>query len=642
MYIIHNSQDEFFRKPFGAVACNTNIEIKLLVKDAVPSLKIKLCLWEGTMQMSSIPMVKQPTEDGDVYSCKIKATKDPGLMWYHFVIENYEERLYYGNNEHQFGGEGRVYESNPVSYQITVYQKDKTPTWFKEGIAYQIFPDRFNRGEDYEYRKEQVLNRDKDTDRQKYFHEDWYESPRYERNQDGSISKWDFFGGTLKGIEEKLPYLKELGVTVIYLNPIFESRSNHRYDTADYKKIDALLGDEDAFKSLIKSAKNCGIHIIIDGVFSHTGADSIYFNKNNNYENLGAYQGKESEYYDWYRFHHENRDEYECWWGVKDLPEVNELNEKYIDFICKNKDSVLNHWLNLGVSGVRLDVADELPDEFIKEIRNTTNKHKDTVLLGEVWEDASNKISYDKVREFFRGKELQSVMNYDMLDTAVAFMKGDCSPEFFVSNINRQKENYPIEYFYSNFNLLGSHDRPRILTILGDAPDEFSLSEDEKYNFGLDHDKYDLAKSRLKVMSTLEFTLPGIPTIYYGDEIGMQGFKDPYNRKAYPWGRVDEEIFEHYKKLCKIRKDNKALLKGSFDMYPLDSHGLYISRRIGDEEILVFLSRAIFYNEIINVNIDTNAHIYKDLLTDEEIEVKDGKLSFDLLPLGYKILKKIK
>lgn len=642
MYIIHNSQDQFFRNPFGAVPCNTNIELKILVKDAVPSLKIKLCLWEGTVQMSSIPMVKQVTEKGDLYSCKVKATKDPGLMWYHFVVENYEERFYYGNNESQFGGEGKIYESNPVSYQITVYQKDKTPAWFKEGIAYQIFPDRFSRGSDYEQRKADVLKRDENTDRQRYFHNDWYENPRYDRNYDGSITKWDFFGGTLKGIEEKLSYLKELGISVIYLNPIFESRSNHRYDTGDYKKIDALLGDEESFKSLVKTAKNKGIYIIIDGVFSHTGADSIYFNKNNNYPNLGAYQGQESEYYDWYNFYNGNKDEYDCWWGIKDLPEVNELNEKFVDFICKNKDSILNHWLNIGVSGVRLDVADELPDEFIKEIRNTTNKHRDTVLLGEVWEDASNKISYDKVREFFRGKELQSVMNYDMLDTAVAFMKGDCSPEFFVANINRQKENYPIEYFYSNFNLLGSHDRPRILTLLGDAPDENTMSDDDKYSFTLTQEKYDLAKSRLKVMSTLEFTMPGIPTIYYGDEIGMQGFKDPYNRKAYPWGHEDIEIFEHYKKLCNIRNTNKALIKGDFEMKALHPHGIYITRKYKDEEIIVILSRAIFYDEIINVNIDIVGSVYRDLFTEEEIQVVDGKLKFDLLPLGYKVLKKIK
>lgn len=642
MFIMHNSQDEFYRYPFGAVPVNTTIEIKLLVKETSQALKIKLCLWEGNQQMSSIPLVKQTIDKGDIYSCKIRATKNPGLMWYHFVVENYEERLYYGNNENQFGGVGKIYESNPVSYQITVYQKDKTPTWFKEGIAYQIFPDRFNRGEDYEYRKAQVLKRDENTDRQKYFHDNWEEIPRYDRNQDGSIEKWDFFGGTLKGIEEKLHYLKELGVTVIYLNPIFESRSNHRYDTADYKKIDALLGDEKSFRSLIKSAKNNGIRIIIDVVFSHTGSDSIYFNKNSNYINVGAYQGKDSEYYDWYRFHNDNKDEYDCWWGVKDLPEVNEMNEKYVDFICKNKDSILNHWLKLGVSGVRLDVADELPDDFIKEIRNVINKHKDTVLLGEVWEDASNKISYDKVREFFRGKELQSVMNYDMLDTAISFMKGNCTAEFFVKNINRQKENYPMEYFYSNFNLLGSHDRTRILTVLGDAPDDNSLSDDEKYSFYLKQDKYDLAKSRLKVMSTLEFVLPGIPTIYYGDEIGMQGFKDPYNRRPYTWGMVDEEIFNHYKKLCNIRKENKTITKGSFDIKALELHGIYINRKIGNEEIFIFLSRAIFYNEVINVSVDTSAQCYIDLFTDEIIDVTDGKLSFELLPLGYKIFKKVK
>ena len=190
-------------------------------------------------------------------------------------------------------------------------------------------------------------------------------------------------------------------------------------------------------------------------------------------------------------------------------------------------------------------------------------------------------------------------MNYDMLDNAISFMKGSCSPEDFVANINRQKENYPIEYFYSNFNLLGSHDRPRILTILGDAPDENNLFDDEKYNFKLSQDKYDLAKSRLKVMSTLEFVLPGIPTIYYGDEIGMEGYKDPYNRKTYPWDKEDKEIFEHYKKLCQIRTKEKSLLKGDFDIKALSPHGLYIIRKYKDEELLIFINNKWEKNAVI-------------------------------------------
>ena len=640
MDIIHNSQDEFYRKPFGAVKINSSIEIKLLIKDSLPAIRCKLCLWEGSNNMTLIPMKKLATDNGDLYVCNIKAPKNPILMWYHFVIENYEERFYYGNNEKQLGGIGKIYDSNPVSYQITVYKNDITPNWFKTGIAYQIFPDRFNRGEDFNERKQNVLKRDENTDRKKYFHEDWYESPRYDRLEDGSISNWDFFGGTLKGIEEKLTYLHDLGVSVLYLNPIFESRSNHRYDTADYKKIDSLLGDENSFKSLIKKAKELGICIIIDGVFSHTGSDSIYFNKNNNYDTIGAYQSKDSIYYAWYNFHNDNKDEYDCWWGVKDLPEVNELNEDYIKYICRDKDSVINHWLNIGVSGIRLDVADELPDEFIKEIRKTINKHKNTILLGEVWEDASNKISYDKVREFFRGEELQSVMNYDILDHTISFMKGEISAIELVDKINKQKENYPMEYFYSNFNILGSHDRERILTILGDSPKDNELNDDEKYNYKLSKEKYDLAKSRLKVVSTFEFSLPGIPTIYYGDEVGLEGHKDPYNRKTFPWGYEDKEIYNHYKKLCDIRNNSKALQNGHFHIYAIEPHTIYIKRKKDKEELIIVLSRSIFYNEITKVSIDATGEKYIDLFTNEEYDVVDNKLSFDLLPLGYKILKK--
>ena len=638
MEVYHNSQDSFYRSPFGAVQIGTIITIRVKVIDTMAALRCTLALWHNSEKMTLIPMNKI---SNDVYEAHIKTDKKPCLLWYHFIFENYDERFYYGNNDLQLGGVGRVYESNPKSYQITVYEKDKVPSWYKEGILYQIFPDRFNRGSDYQINVERTKKRDEKTDRKIVFEDDWNKMPVYDKDETGSISSWNFYGGSLRGIIEKLDYLKDLNVSIIYLNPIQEARSNHRYDTGDYKNVDSLLGTVDDLKELLDEAHKRDMHIILDGVYSHTGADSIYFNKYNNYDVIGAYQGEESEYYKWYNFKENNKEEYDCWWGVKDLPNVNELEESFIDFICRGKDSVINYYLKLGIDGIRLDVADELPDEFIKEVRKALHKKKETILLGEVWEDASNKISYGKLREYFQGKELQSTMNYDMLKSLVGFMKGYITNDDLVKTIMRQMENYPTEYFYSNFNLISSHDRTRILTLLGDARNSDEMSDQEKIYYKLDKDKYDLAKSRLKALTTFQFALPGVPCIYYGDEAGIEGHKDPYNRRTYPWGYEDCEILEHYKKITNIRKECLALKRGDFNIFKIGEHGIGIKRNYKNEELIILISRGIFYNEITNIDIEVSCKEYEDLFNGDIYEVKDGRLKFELLPLGYKILRRI-
>ena len=639
MEILHNSYEEKFRKPFGAALCNSTIKLAVLVTDPIPSLKCSATIWINSDDMKLINMSPQFIDGKILYQCEFKAPAEPCLLWYHFVLENYEEKYYYGDNDKQYGGTGRVYDTNPKSYQITVYEKENVPTWYKEGIAYQIFPDRFSRGTDYEIRKAAGLKYIEGTDRERVY-VDWNEPVRYERDDLGGVRNWQFYGGTLKGIEEKLPYLKELGVTVIYLNPIFEARSNHKYDTADYMKIDPGFGDTESFVSLMNKAKNMGIHILLDGVFSHTGADSIYFNKQNNYDSLGAYQSKDSKYYKWYKMK-ENIDDYDCWWGVKDLPEVNEMNEDFLNFICRDNDSVVKHWIRLGASGFRLDVADELPDSFIEEIKKAmVSVNKDTVLLGEVWEDASNKISYGKRRKYFSGRELQSIMNYELSKAGINFMKGIINAEDLKNLILHQAENYPIEYFYSNFNLISSHDRIRAMTLLGDCPDKDNMTETEMGEFSLSQEKYDLAKSRIKVLSTLQFTLPGIPMIYYGDEVGLSGYTDPYNRKPYPWGNEDLEILEHYKKLSKIRLENNAILKGDYKVYSFYEHVIGFLRKYKNEEVLILGNRGIFFDEAVDVEIDTDGDYYIDLFTNDKYDVENNKLKLNILPLGYKILKK--
>ncbi len=641
MKVYYNSRDEYYKKPFGAVEVGTTVTFKIRVSDHIKALKCYIAMWRQDERLPDLEMERdEELPNGDViYKAIFKTPKDPAVIWYHFVLESFDEKYFYSISDNRSGGEGVLVDNSPRSYQLTVYEKDSTPAWFKEGIAYQIFPDRFNRGSDYEERKNSVIAKSEGKDSGKVFVDDWNKTPRYDRTGSGEVNNYDFFGGTLKGIEEKLEYLKSLNVTLIYLNPIFEARSNHRYDTGDYKKIDTLLGDEKSFESLIKSAKKLGIGIVLDGVFSHQGADSIYFNKYNNYDSVGAYNSKESKYYDWYSFE-KWPDKYECWWGVTDLPNVKEMNKTYLDYICKSHDSVIKHWMKKGIAGFRLDVADELPDEFIVEIRHAMdNVDRDNILIGEVWEDATTKVSYDKNRKYFINSSLKSVMNYPFLETSVSFMKGFISSceleEFFY----KQMENYPKEYYYSNLNLLDSHDRVRILTLLADSRDVSEIDDDAKYNHGIDRDKYLLAVSRLKALTVLQYTVPGIPMIYYGDEVGVYGYNDPYNRKTYPWGMEDKGLYAHYEVLGKMRAKSEILRKGDFKPLYAGTHTFVFERSYKGKKVIIAVNRGIFYNEGEHIEIEVKGDKAVSLIGDETIDIKDGRLIIDMLPLGYKVLE---
>ena len=287
---------------------------------------------------------------------------EPGIVWYYFIIHSGGAVSYYGNNPEGTGGLGAAAATPPPSFQITVHFPDAaTPDWFKNAVVYQIFVDRFFNG----HAGGSITNCKKGS----LLHPYWNDAPVYVREREtGRILAYDFFGGNLAGVMAKLPYLKNLGISAIYFNPLFEAPSNHKYDTADYKTIDPMFGSNDIFRELCEKARQMGIAIILDGVFSHTGSDSIYFNKEGNYPEPGAWQSPESPYYSWYRFK-KYPDEYESWWGVDALPNVNELEPSYRDFIIHGQDSVLKHWMKLGAKGWRLDVADELPDQFIREFR---------------------------------------------------------------------------------------------------------------------------------------------------------------------------------------------------------------------------------------------------------------------------------
>lgn len=547
--------------------------------------KISLVLRKDGESPKSFSMMKQK----GFFTCTV-TVENAGLYWYYFSFGN----GYYLSATDNLTAK---YSREMNSYQLTVFEKNVTPDWLKGGVMYQIFPDRFFKKGSVPVKKGRVL------------HENADETPVFLPNEQGEITNNDFFGGNLKGITEKLDYLSSLGVTCIYLNPIFEAYSNHRYDTGDYMKIDEMLGTEEDFKILLEKANQKGIKIILDGVFNHTGSDSVYFNKEKTYGDGGAYNDKNSPYYKWYNFT-SYPDKYESWWGIKTLPDVNENEKSYVDFIT-GKNGVIEKYTNLGIGGWRLDVADELPGSFIQKIRKTVKKcNKNAVVIGEVWEDATNKVSYGQRRKYFQGKELDGVMNYPLKEAIISYVtKGNGYK--FSDFIKTQVEHYPKQNLDVCMNILGTHDTERILTVLGKRP-----NTEEKTvlaNYKLTDSDYKIAREKLKMASLLQFTCPGVPCIYYGDEAGMQGFKDPLNRRFYPWNNFDKELVNWYKLLGKIRKLS-PFSGGEFIEVFADKNAYVFKRKNGDDEILIAVN-----NSEKQFTLNFSGSLY-ELLTNKKVK----------------------
>ena len=674
--IIHDSRNTTYRYPFGAVEAGSVVTLRCEVEGDGTEL-VTLRLWQEGAGETLVAMqqekCKQKTgekkEEKLRYVCQITVPETGCLLWYYFIVKTKEKTYYYGNNTAQLGGWGQQYKQEPPSYQITVYDREAvTPEWMKHAVVYQIFPDRFNRGNvplsQFSGKPNALL------------HGSWHDLPRYIKDPvAGDILYFDFFGGTLEGIREKLNYIADLGVTCLYLNPVFESRSNHHYDTGNYKKIDSFLGTEEDFVNLCKEAREHGIRIILDGVFSHTGDDSIYFNRKGNYPGIGAYQSKGSAYHSWYRFK-KFPVEYSCWWGDKSLPEVDETDSNYQDFIIRDKDSVLKHWLEAGISGWRLDVADELPDEFLKVFYSELkNSDPDAALIGEVWEDASNKISYGKQRAYLCGGKLDSVMNYVLRRLMLDFLLCRADAGHTNTLYLQQMENYPKENLYAMLNLAGSHDVERILSVLDETGDSKTGSsssgtgerntdvrtvsekialKEEKRKDKQSSEEYSpsIGEQRLLLLWAWQMTLPGMPCIYYGDEAGLRGGKDPDNRRSYPWGRENKKLQAYCREFIQLRKRFDALRTGR--MIPIFAEGdVYIYARSieGGKDVFGKPAEDGLFFVMLNrgkstrtVRVYTGELAFGDLqsvgpVPAEPVSVVNGIFTVTMLPLSQQIYK---
>lgn len=561
-----NSRKIECKSPYGAVKCGEKLSLHFPIASWVSVDKMFVFIRLGDVS-TPVEMHFEKSENGfSVYTADY-VFDAAGIYYYRFEMRNRDGVWYYGRGEN---GESVCGENLP-EWQLTVYKSSyKTPDFAKGNIIYHIFVDRFNRADGVK------------TKRKYRLHESFSESPEVV-SADGKYYADDFFGGNFNGIREKLDYLEELGVGIIYLSPIFKAYSNHRYDTGDYLKVDELLGTEDDFKRLLDAAHEKGMKIILDGVFNHSGADSLYFNKFGTYDSLGAYQSKSSPYYDWYYFK-KFPDEYACWWGCDNVPDLNKSNKDYRALVF-GKNGVVEKWQKLGADGWRLDVVDELPIDFVNLlIKKIKSVNKDALVIGEVWEDASTKVSYGELRPYLLGDQLDGTMNYPFMNAIIAYVR-DGDEKFFKDTIQSILENYPKETVYCLMNSLGTHDTVRIINALSDVR-AHGWSKTHKLGYKLPDSEYEKAKKKLYLASVLQFTLPGIPSIFYGDEAGLQGFDDPINRRPYPWGSEDKEILAHYKKLGRIRRENRAVFSGGFNMR--DENGLVAYERAGgDDEILI-------------------------------------------------------
>ncbi len=593
MRLLHQSRSDFFRKPYGAVPTGTEVCLKLQVwpeDQDVRSVCLGYAYGLNAFQESRARMGKMPAAaDFSVYQIDLRLPGDACLFFYWFEIETGNGRFFYTADRENAAGRGQISPSRPrylpgeahfpAPWQITVYLKDfQAPDWLPGAVIYQIFPDRFNRDAQFSPARFQ-----KQALPERIFHEAWQEEVDIHGRPETGYLACDFFGGSLNGIREKLDYLMGLGVTILYLNPVFQARSNHRYDTGDYEKIDPLLGTEADFQALCQDAAAKGIRIILDGVFSHTGADSRYFNKYGRYPDAGAWQEMTgqgpSPYGSWYVFHQKGDQlYYDSWWGFQDLPSVNENDLAYRDYMT-GPQGIVRRWLRLGAAGWRLDVSDELPDDFLRDLRRAVKAEKpDAILLGEVWEDASQKISYGSYRDFLLGRTHDMIMGYPFQQALIGYLSGHFPAERLHHLLEALRENYPLPCFYSSYNLISSHDILRAITALAGLPDPGNREAQARIR--LSENARQRGEALLKLAVLFQMAFPGCPVIYYGDETAMEGYRDPFNRRTFPWGQENQALQQWFAALGNLRRTYPVLRTGDYQMHQASGDCVLFTRNL--------------------------------------------------------------
>jgi glycosidase len=540
---------------------------------------------QDLLEYTEVARVPMPLARDGAFRARYRFA-DKGVQGYWFLVRISGKDYAYQNNrdpvpwtrEKGSGGVGAV-EALPAPaqgggypfvrrYRLTVYDPAfEVPSWARDAVYYYIFPDRFRNGNPANDAKPGV---DKYHDATVEKHANWNDKPW--KPGDGSDQYYnnDFFGGDLAGIREKLDYIASLGVNTIYVTPIFAASSNHRYDTTDYEHLDPRVGTNAEFTEFcIEAMRRFGIRVVVDASFNHVGQDSLYFDRFGNYGGEGAFaNGKPnpaSRYYDWFTFDPAQKEpdkQYKGWVGIPDLPELDKSSRSFRQFVYGGSGSVTQHWITMGATGWRMDVAPWVPDDFWREWRTALKAHiPDTIAISEAWFDSS---------KFLVGDMFDSTMNYIFRNSLLDYANGGDARASY-RNLEMLRENYPPQALHALMNLLSTHDTARSLYLFG-------------FKEGASPEAIALAKQRLRLAMFFQFTYPGAPTIFYGDEVGVTGGEDPFNRGTYPWadmgGSPDTALLDYVRSLGKMRREHPVLARGDLSApLLLDEHVVVLLRR---------------------------------------------------------------
>ncbi len=637
------------KAPFGAQITNTPLSFSFSALPGISSaiMVIEKRRLEGNQEVleyaavDRVPMKKQ--QDGLQERWSAQANfEEIGVYGYYFEIRIGEKTYLYQNNRDEIpwtrergtNGIGVIAKTSENTksirrYRQTIFSADyHVPGWAKEVVYYYIFPERFRNGTQTNDPKVGITRY---HDHTVEVHPQWLGIPYKPNTNDGSDTYYnnDFFGGDLTGIIEKLDYIADLGANTIYMTPIFHAVSNHKYDTADYKSVDPHFGDNDDFKKLCAEASKRGIRILLDTSLNHTGSDSIYFDRFGNFKINGAFADAKvntaSPYADWYSFDTTKIDpeqQYKGWVGVRDLPELNKSSASFRNYAFGADDSVMKQWLKFGASGWRMDVAPWVPDEFWREWRRAVKAYDPHALtVAEGYFDSS---------KFFLGDMFDTTMNYIFRNAVIDYANGKSALDAY-RNIEFMREAYPEQSFYALMNLLSSHDQPRTLHVLGYQAINAEVAA------------IAAARQKLKLAVFFQMIFPGAPAIYYGDEVGMIGGEDPYNRAPYPWadkgGKPDVELLAEFKKLIKLRKDNPVLSHGSLDAPLLINSQLIVLVRQHDGITAITATNNASSSQSITLALPANvkAKSFLNAISKERVRASGGKINITV-PAQYGVV----
>ena len=531
--------------------------------------------WENSFNVNTMELKKS---DGlfDYYETSLKVEEN--RYRYYFRLEDKEGSVCYYNERGLHEELIKPYEQNCFQFPyLNTADIHKVPAWAKEGIVYQIFPDRF-------------CNGDKNNDPEGTL--PWGEE----------VSTTTMFGGDLQGIINKLDYLQELGINIVYLTPIFLASTNHKYNTCDYYQVDPSFGDVEKAKELVEKCHARGIRVLFDAVFNHSGSDFFAFKD-------VVEKGEKSKYKDWFYIKNYPVDTKKINYitfanNVDTMPKLNTHNPEVKEYLLK----VGEYWIKeVGIDGWRLDVCDEVDHAFWKEFRKVVKAaNPEALIIGEIMHESTS---------WMRGDQMDGFMNYPLRELLLDFFaRGRIKGEKFKEELAYVSSLYTDEVNSCLFNLIGSHDTARFLT---DSKEDIN---------------------KLKLAAAFQYTYIGLPYIYYGDEIGMVGENDPFCRRCMIWDedKQDKELLAFFKKLNALRKTEKVLIYGDYKDLGSKENILIYKRTLGNEEILVILNNN---SDSLELSLESDLGKYVDLLNDSEISL--AKV-FKVNGNEIKILKKIK